>query len=56
MLSGDTVGFAHMTLDMLPQIFNFSDMFSLRCKELRMIDMGVLERADIKCVAAPPAV
>ena len=56
MLSRDTIEFAHVTLGLVPKILNAIDVISSLCKELRMIDAGVLERADIKRVVAPPAV
>lgn len=56
MLSRDIVEFAHVTLGLVPKILDAIDMISALCKEFRMIDTEVLERADIKCVVAPPAV
>ncbi len=56
MLSRDTVEFAHVTLGLVPKILDAIDVISSLCKELRMIDTEVLERADIKRVVAPPAV
>jgi len=56
MLSRDTIEFAHVTLGLVPKILDAIDVISSLCKELRMIDTEVLERADIKRVIAPSAV
>ena len=56
MLSRDPIKFAHVTLGLVPKILDAIDVISSLCKELRMIDREVLERADIKRVVAPPAV
>ena len=51
MLSRDTIEFAHVTLGLVPKILNAIDVISSLCKELRMIDAEVLERADIRDVS-----
>lgn len=56
MLSRNTIEFAHVALGLVPKILNSIDVISSLCKELRMIDAEVLERADIKRVVAPLAV
>ena len=56
MRSRHTVEFVHVLLGLIPKIFDAIDVIAALCKEFRMIDTEMLERADIKRVVAPPVV
>ena len=56
MLLGDTVKFAHVTLGLVPEILDPVDVVVSICKQDRMVDAVVLERADIERIVASPAI
>ena len=56
MLLRDSVEFAHMTLGLVPKFLDPIDVVVGLCKQDRMVDPEVLERTDIECVVALPAI
>ncbi len=53
---GNTVEFAHVPLDLVPEILNAIDVIVAVCEELRMVDTEVMEVWHIQYIIAAPAV
>ena len=56
MCLGNTVEFTHVTLGLIPEIFNTIDVIVVVCEELRMVDTEVMEVRHIQHIVAAPAV
>ena len=52
----NTVEFAHVTLRLVPEIFDPVDVSLIVCKEFRMIDPEVMKVRHIQDIVAFPAI
>lgn len=56
MILGNTIEFPHMTLRLVPKVFDTIDMVVFVYKEFGMVDVVVLEVGYIEHIIATPAV